>query len=144
MLCTLLAALAAAVAGCDGAPAAREYSVLVGWIESYNVETGDLTLRVTQVTGDRPSADVVQCQVTRDTEIYVNDMFRTMDHIRVGDRAELVGYHDPNPRIERFVVSYAHLDQRPPPPAPPDLQAWPAADGEPAPDIDESGPSDGH
>ena len=55
------------------------------------------------------SARAIFCDVTKDSEIYINDALSRLEAIEPGDAIEMVGYPDPNPRLGRFVVSYAHV-----------------------------------
>ncbi len=129
MRCAVLATWLLAPA-CDRAESSQTYSVVGGEVESWDRASGDLAIRVSRTLGNRPEAEILHCQVTHDSEVYVNDRFCRTDAIPQRGAVEVVGYYDPNPRIERFVVSYAYFDTQPPPPPAPKFSA--ASDSQPA------------
>ncbi|MEP0846535.1 MAG: hypothetical protein HRF50_06885 [Phycisphaerae bacterium] len=112
--------------GCDRARPPHEYSVIVGTVESLTTANGDLTVRFTRETGTQADAPIVHCQVTRDSEVYIDDRFSALDEIRVGDAIEVVGYRDANPRIDPFVVTFAYVDRTLPAPPEPPIPLTPA------------------
>jgi hypothetical protein len=103
----------------------NRYNVLAGKVVACHPDTGELTVRVSRRTVEGPAEHTLYCVVTRDSEIYVNDKFSAIDEIQLGDAVELVGYRDPNPQLERFVVSFAYFDH--PLPAPPRPELTPAS-----------------
>ena len=103
--------------GCEQQRPPSHYSVLTGKVIACHTDTGELNVRATRRTPQGPAEETVYCLITRDSEIYVNDKFSSIDEIQIGDLVELVGRHDPNPQAEQFVVSAAYLDH-PLPPAP--------------------------
>lgn len=124
MRCRSWAAIGALAAllplGCDRSRPPHEYSVIVGSVESLSTANGDLTVRFARGTGEQADGEIVHCQVTRDSEVYIDDRFSALDEIRVGDAIEVVGYRDANPRIDPFVVTFAYVDRTlPAPPEPP-------------------------
>jgi len=106
--------------GCEDELATpNPYTVLAGKVLSCHADTGELTVRISRRSVAGPTEKAIYCVVTRDSEIYVNDKFSSIEEIQLGDAVELVGYDDPNPRLQRFVVSFAYFDHPlPPPPAP--------------------------
>lgn len=116
--CLCLGALGL-LGGCERAAAPRLYQTLAGWVVARHAGTGELLVRV---GGSGPAREqTVFCVVTKDSEIYVNDMFTTIEAVRIGDAIEVVGYPDPDPRQERFVVSCARIERDLPAPPIPDL-----------------------
>ncbi len=109
--------LAALVAGCEPVPVAPHYKVLVGTVTASYPQTGELTVRVSTETPGVNQSRRVYCVVTRESELYVNDRFASLDAIRIGDTVELVGYVDRDRQLSQFVVSLAYVRQ-PQPPAP--------------------------
>jgi len=99
--------------------------MLAGRVRESRPETGELTVEVRGPAPGRPAVEI--CNLTKDSEIYINDRFSSIDQIQVGDAVELLGYRDPNPRLERFVVSFAYVDHPQPPPPAPELAAPAAA-----------------
>jgi hypothetical protein len=121
MRAALLAAVGCA-AGCeDQLTTPNRYSVLAGKVLSCHANTGELTVRVSRRSAQGPTEETIYCVVTRDSEIYINDKFSSIEEIQLGDAVELVGYDDPNPRLQRFVVSFAYFDHPLPAPPPPEL-----------------------
>lgn len=119
--------LAAMAAGCEPAPAAPHYKVLVGTVAASYPQTGELTVRVSTETPGVNQPKRVYCVVTRESEVYVNDRFASLDAIRIGDVVELVGYVDRDRQLAQFVVSLAYVRQpQPPAPDPATLLAPPA------------------
>ena len=90
---------------------------LAGKVVACHAESGELSVQVSPRTGEDTAEQTVYCLVTDDAEIYVNDRFSSIEEIQLGDMIELIGYHDPDPQLDRFVVSFAYLDH--PLPAPP-------------------------
>ena len=115
---TLMAGLAVAwaglTAGCGGSPGTPRYETLTGVVVTCKPEMGELLVRVV-LSGE--SAEV-PCQVTRDSELYINDGLAQIEEIRAGDAVELIGYRDDNASIARFVVSAANVAR---------AVRWPAA-----------------
>jgi hypothetical protein len=121
-LVPLACALAAGLnAGCERTRSPRQYATLTGHVLACHTDTGELSVRVPRKQPGTPSEQPIFCVITKDSEIYVDDMFSTMAAIEVNDTIELVGYHDPDPRQERFVVSFAYVDRQLPPPPLPEL-----------------------
>jgi hypothetical protein len=117
-LCLLLASL---LAGCKEQDRAERHEVVSGIVESLHADTGQLTIRT---SGLRPESDTEQsvtCLLASDAEIYVNDRFSGLAGLTVGDTVELVGYREPIPRSERFVVALARVRRAAPPAPAPDL-----------------------
>ncbi len=114
----LLLALLLAAGACREDEPPRHFSVFSGTVQSVQVDAGGLTVRLTNAPGstDAPANDL-SCVVTRDSEIYVNDRCAGLAEIAPGDEVELIGHSDLNPRLERFMVSFAYVDH-PLPPAP--------------------------
>lgn len=96
-------------AGCERSAAPPEYRAVSGSVEACQPDTGELTVRQPprelRTRGDEP----LHCVITKDSEIYVNDRFTTIRDIETGDRVELIGYRDPSPQQERFVVTYGYV-----------------------------------
>ena len=106
-----------ALPGCDPPPVTHSYRVLSGAVIACHTETGELTVRLSDFSRRRrQNEDRVHCVITRDSEVYVNDRFATLSDIALGDQIEVIGYRDPQRRIERFVVSYAYVKHPLPPP----------------------------
>ena len=108
-----------ATAGCERSVGAPTYQAVGGVVEACQLETGEMTVRLTGREA-RSSEEKLHCVITKDSEIYVNDRFTKLQDIEVGDRVELIGYRDPSPQQERFVVTYAyglHAMERPAMPA---------------------------
>ncbi len=110
--------------GCDKPRPPTRYTVLSGKVVACHTDTGELSVRVSQRTAKGPIEQTIYCLITRDAEIYVNDKFSSIGEIQLGDAVELVGHHDPDPQIERFVISFAYFDH--PLPAPPIPELIPA------------------
>lgn len=112
-------------AGCEPRPQPNRYSVLAGKVVACHTDTGELSIRASRRTAEGPAEQTVYCLVTCDSEIYVNDKFSSIEEIQLGDAVELVGRRDPNPQLERFVVSFAYFDHPLPPPPRPELTPAP-------------------
>ena len=94
-----------ACAGCDERDAPQPYQVFTGAVRYLDQDTGELFVRPEQTPkGWQPGRNIL-CVVTNDSEIYINDCFRGIEDIRVGDAIELAGYRD----RERFVVSLGNI-----------------------------------
>jgi hypothetical protein len=107
--------------GCGRQSAAYRHEVLNGTVESADGATGQLTLRTAVPHQTGVQDQKVACLLTNDAEVYINGMFSGREAIRAGDSIELIGYRDPEPPAERFIVSLAHIGRRLPPPSEPDL-----------------------
>lgn len=118
--------------GCGRQTPANRHDVLAGSVQSVHAETGQLTVRQSfprPEIGDNPT---VSCLLSSDAEVYINDKFSAIDAIVAGDNIELIGYRDPNPRAERFLVSLVHITRSEPLPPAPDLAGASAASTVPA------------
>lgn len=133
----LLAAVLCAT-GCEPPRPPGRYSVLAGKVIACHPDTGELTVRGSRRTVEGPTEETVYCLITRDSEIYVNDRFSSIEEIQIGDTVELIGRRDPNPQLERFVVSFAYFDH--PLPAPPRPQLTPAGANAPQKTTDRQEP----
>jgi hypothetical protein len=115
-------ALLVATAGCEQSQPPADYDVITGTVERTRAETGELTIRPRNPWTTGTDEPPLQCLITNDTEIYVDDRFSSFDAIQYGDKVELIGHPDPSPRGERFVVTLAHIERNEPAPPPPDLR----------------------
>ncbi len=123
----VLTVVPAAALGCEPAPSAPHYEVLAGTVIACYPQTGELTLRTGPQSPGTPAEQRVFCVVTRESEVYINDRFASLDQIRIGDAVELVGYVDRDRQLSQFVVSLAYVRHpQPPPPDPESLLAPPA------------------
>jgi hypothetical protein len=115
--------------GCERPRNPHTYTVLSGTVLSRHSETGELLVELSPTSAHRFGSDRIQCVVTKDSEIYINDVFRTLEDIQLGDPIELIGYRESERRLERFVVTLARSEHPLPPPAlPPELSAPAPAD----------------
>lgn len=106
------------LAGCERQLPTNRYDVLSGTVQALQAEMGQLTVRTGAPRPEFGSSPNVQCLLSSDAEVYINDKFSAIDAIAVGDTAELIGYHDPG-RAERFLVCLVHIARSEPlPPAP--------------------------
>lgn len=107
--------------GCQRPAPTHAYRVLTGTVILCNAETGELTVLVTPGTRRRLHKDRVHCVLTEDSEVYVNDRFSSLHEVRVGDKVEIIGYREPDRRLESFVVGTASFQQPLPPPVVPEI-----------------------
>lgn len=119
MAAGLLATCAAL--GCGRQTPSNRHEILTGTVEAVQAETGQLTVRVPAVRAEPEENQKISCLLANDTEVYINDRFRSFDAIASGDTVELIGYRDPSPRAERFVVRLAYITRKEPLPPEPDL-----------------------
>ena len=118
---TLLAGVVALGHGCRNASGPEQHEALLGTVESIQPDTGQITVRVEELRGERSPTARITCLVTSDAEVYVNDRYSGFDAIEIGDTVELIGYRDPNPRAERFIVCLTRIVRNEPAPPKPDL-----------------------
>ena len=118
---TALLAAVVCAAGCERERTVNHYTVFAGKVVGCHPDTGELSVRASRRAAEGPTEQTVYCLLTDDSEIYVNDKFSSIEEIQLGDTVELVGYRDPEPRLERFVVSFAYFDHPSPPPPRPEL-----------------------
>lgn len=125
--CRLAAVLSAALlawpVGCGRQSPSIRHEVLSGTVESAEGATGQLSLRTTVPHPTAVHDQKVACLLTNDAEVYINGVFSGREAIRTGDSIELIGYRDPEPPAERFIVSLAHIERPLPPPPEPDLSS---------------------
>lgn len=107
----MLAMLVVQLAGCTEQPPEHHYSVLSGKVISCDAEIGELHVEVTGAANRKSKPDRIHCVVTQDSEVYVNDRFTTLREVHVGDAVELIGYREPDRRLESFVVGFAYFRQ---------------------------------
>lgn len=107
--------------GCRGASGPAQHEALVGTVESIQPDTAQVTIRVAESRGPWSEPTRVTGLLTNDAEVYVNDRYVGLEGVRVGDTVELIGYRDPNPRTERFIVCLARIARNAPAPPVPDL-----------------------
>ena len=108
--------------GCGGQPPATRHEIVTGVVEGLRTETGQLTVRTTGMRHERDEEPTVSCLLTSDAEVYINDKFSRVAALTIGDTVELIGYPDPGPRAERFLVLLAHVTRPEPLPPAPDLE----------------------
>jgi hypothetical protein len=113
--------VACAVLGCNRQAPSNRHEVLTGTVEALQADIGQLTVRVPGLRREPDDDQKVTCLLANDTEVYINDRFRSFDAIALGDTVELIGYRDPSPRAERFVVRLAYITRNEPLPSEPDL-----------------------
>ena len=106
---TLNLLVAGFVAGCSEQDRPERHEVLSGVVESLHADTGQLTVRTSGFRPESEGEQSVSCLLTSDAEVYVNDKFSGLAGLTVGDTVELVGYRDPIPRSERFLVALARV-----------------------------------
>jgi hypothetical protein len=92
--------------GCGRAPSTQHYKAISGSVMGCKPDTGEVIVRV--MGRDAVYQDVV-CQVTRDSELFINDRLAGIEEIRLGDTVDLIGYNDVSASIARFVVSSASV-----------------------------------
>lgn len=99
--------------------------MLAGRVVLCKPDTGEIVVSVTVgVTGENRAREL-PCQVTRDSELYINDRLVTIEELQTGDAVELIGYHDANASIARFVISTASIGRDVRWPDPPDFESPP-------------------
>ena len=106
-----LAQVALLVAGCERPAAPKRYVVQQGSVMTSNRETGELGVAVVRRMARSETRETLACVVTKDSEIYINDRFAAFNEINIGDVVELIGYRDPNPGSDKFVVTYAYVEE---------------------------------
>ncbi len=119
--CAWLATIALFAAGCGQSPTEHQYSVLSGKVLSCDAEIGELNVLVSGAARGRPRLDRVHCVINQDSEVYVNDRFASLREVRVDDAVELIGYREPDRRLESFVVRFAYFRQPLPPASVPSI-----------------------
>ncbi len=107
--------------GCNRQAPSNRHEVLTGTVESLQADIGQLTVRLPGLRPEPDDDQKVICLLGSDTEIYINDRVREIGAIETGDPIELIGYRDPSPRAERFVVRLAYITRNEPLPPEPDL-----------------------
>jgi hypothetical protein len=112
-----------AASGCGRPVPTNRHDVLAGTVHSLRPDMGQLTVHTTAPRPELGSNPNLQCLLSSDAEVYINDKFSTSDAIVVGDNVELIGYMDPDPRAERFVVCLVYIARSEPLPPSPDLTA---------------------
>ncbi|MBL8881039.1 MAG: hypothetical protein JNG88_18135, partial [Phycisphaerales bacterium] len=122
-------------AGCDDARSVRVYEFLQGTVSAVHVDTGEISVEF--VTPGTNRTRVLSCVVTRDTELYLNDLATSLARIAPGDAIQVIGVREPDPRLERLAIATAYVArEEPAAPVPPlALRAAPtgtAGAGEPA------------
>jgi hypothetical protein len=101
--------------GCSKQEPRSEYQIFSGTVKAADVETGELFVRFERSPQSGQTGRDIPCVATKDSEIYINDRFASVQDIVLGDAVELVGYRD----ADRFVVSFATIVRpEPPPPLP--------------------------
>lgn len=117
----VVGALAACLAaGCKEQSSQYRHQALCGTVESVRAKTDQLTVRIIEDRPRRGADQKIACLLTN-AEVYINDAFSSFDAIEIGDTVELIGYRDPSPRAEQFIVSLACITRNEPRPPEPDL-----------------------
>lgn len=111
-VCALAVALATCP-GCERAAPSGRYSVVLGDVLATDVTIGEITVRLVRRGAHESAGESLHCTVTRDSEIYIDDRFSSLADVRAGDRVELIGYRDPDPAINRFIVTNARIERTP-------------------------------
>jgi hypothetical protein len=108
-MCIIIAS-AIGLVGCEGKDTTPRYEQIVGAVSRLNVDMGEVEVRIPPAQSNA-SARRVPCAVTKDSEVYVNDTLCSLAEVRVGDKVRIIGYEDPNPALESFVVSTLIVDR---------------------------------
>ena len=135
LLLTGVSALLWLAAGCEQHSSGREYRILRGAITSMNNETGELVIETN--VADRPATEDAAaaadrnprlarttryfCDVTKISEIYINDQLRRMAELVVGDHVEIVVSREGDTPMERFTVAFVYVNRDLPRASPPQL-----------------------
>ena len=114
-------ATALAIAGCEDERTPARFSVFSGKVLSYHAETGEMTVRGARRRDRDGQEHTIHCLITRDSEIYINDMLCSIDDIQLGDAVEMIGREDASADPMSFLVSYAYIEHPTTPAPPPDL-----------------------
>lgn len=104
-------------AGCERKSAAPPYQFLEGTVAERHSDTGELQIALAPPRRGAAEPLLAFCLVTKDSELYIDDVLGQLDDVQPGDRIDLVVYRDPNPRMERFIVSYGYIRPLRPPAA---------------------------
>lgn len=99
--------------------------MLNGRLTGINAETGELTVEVPPGPETSGRAQVLLCDVTRNSEIYVNDRLRTYQALAVGDAVEMIVMRESQRALDRYAVAFVSV--RHDLPAPPPVFPGPAA-----------------
>lgn len=118
---TLIACAVGGTVGCARHSSRDGYEVLRGTVEGARADLGQLVIRLDSPLGGRTGEARRSCLLPSNAEVYVNDKFVSAAAIEIGDEVELIGFTDPDPAAERFVVAFAYITHNEPPPPPIDL-----------------------
>lgn len=76
-------------------------------MSAVHVDTGEISVEFLLPESTRPR--VLSCVVTRDTELYLNDLATTLGRIAPGDTIQVIGVREPDPRLERLAIATAYV-----------------------------------
>ncbi len=113
----LCAVVGIAAAGCERGRRGQKYESLSGVVTERHPATGEISITYQPPGGDEPA--VAACVMTRDSEIYINDRLSAIEDVRIGDTIAIVGYHEPGPQLEQFIISYGRIRRATRPAQPP-------------------------
>ncbi len=131
--CLLLPALLGLAWSCERQLPTNRHDAITGVVQSQQVELGQLTIRPIPGRPELGENPTVQCLLSTDAEVYVNDQYSAPDAIQVGDTVEVIGHHDANSRTDRFLVCLVLITRPAPLPPAPDLLAPSSDSGAPVP-----------
>ncbi len=107
--------------GCESRAPTPPYLAISGVVTETHTDAREFRVRVASLRGPEADGRDVFCVVGKDSELYVDDALSPLAALAVGQRVDLIGYRDPNPRLERFIVTAAYVNTNPAPVAPPAL-----------------------
>lgn len=113
------------------------YLVFGGTVRGVSPETGKLHVVISEPRGSDWMGRTMECVLTSDSELYLNDRFATLSEIQERDSVQVIGYFDRDER-EQFWVTQAEVSRPVPPPPVPVLGA-PASQPSSAPVQEQTG-----
>lgn len=109
--------LVAGFGGCGRSESgAGRYQTVLGVVTGRWTDTGRMSVRVVRGRGDSRTEQEIECVVTADSEVYLNERFAGLSEVSVDDKVQVFGYFD-RTDARQFWVTLAYVT-RPMEPAP--------------------------
>lgn len=113
------AAVALVAAGCSRPrETGGSYLIFGGTVRERSPETGKLHVVVSEPRGSDWIGRTLECVVTSDSELYLNDRFTGLADVQERDSVQVIGYFDRNEQDQFWVTQADVTRPMPPPPVP--------------------------
>lgn len=104
--------LVAGLGGCGRSESgAGRYQTVLGVVAGRWTDTGRMSVRVVRGRGESRTEQEIECVVTADSELYLNERFAGLSEVSVDDKVQVFGYFD-RTDARQFWVTLAYVTRQ--------------------------------